>query len=168
MTYELRLERHYEAPLEVVFDTFVDPSTQGWLHGSDRPGWKVQRSDTDVRVGGTSTYAMGTEGQPPDIETRVYSVIDRPHRLVFRHSMEVAEWGGRTVETEMTITFEARDGTTLLTMLQTGFEREEDRDAFMGGWPAYLDTLGRVVASRVPDGLGEEPATPESKARQDG
>jgi uncharacterized protein YndB with AHSA1/START domain len=149
MTYELRLERLYDAPPEVVFDAFVDPATQVELHGLDQRGWKIHRAETDLRVGGTATYVMGPEGEEPDTETRVFTVIDRPHRLVFTHSMQIAEWDGRIVETEMTITFEDRDGKTLLTMVQTGFEREEDRDGFLGGWPSYLDTLKGVVSSRA-------------------
>jgi uncharacterized protein YndB with AHSA1/START domain len=148
MSYELRLERLYDAPPEVVFDAFVDPDTQEELHGSQQPGWRVNRAQSDVRVGGTSIAEMGPEDKEPDRETRVYSVVDRPHRLVFQHSMEIVEWG-RTVETEMTITFEDRGGKTLLTMLQTGFELEEDRDGFLGGWPSYLDTLKGVVSSRA-------------------
>jgi uncharacterized protein YndB with AHSA1/START domain len=149
MTYELRLERLYDASPEVVFDAFVDPGTQEELHGSDQPNWTVHRAETDVRVGGTSTYVMGLTGQDPDTETRVFSVVDRPNRLVFRHTMAIAEWDNRAVETEMTITFEEQDGKTLLTMLQTGFEREEDRDAFMGGWPTYLETLKGVVTTQL-------------------
>ena len=149
MSYELRLERLYDASPEVVFDAFTDPATQVELHGLDQRGWKIHRADTDFRVGGTATYVMGPEGEEPDTETRVFTVIDRPHRLVFTHSMQITEWDGRIVETEMTITFEDRDGKTLLTMVQTGFEREEDRDAFMGGWPTYLETLKGVVTSQL-------------------
>jgi len=145
MSHELRIERLYDATPEQVFDAFVDPATQEELHGGGREGWTVQRCETDVRAGGTSVYAMGTDGVEPDVEVRVFSVVDRPHRLVFRHSMTSTEWGGRTVDTEMTMTFEEQDGKTLLTMVQTGFESEEDRDDFNGGWPTYLDTLGRVV-----------------------
>jgi uncharacterized protein YndB with AHSA1/START domain len=149
MSYELRLERLYDASPEVVFDAFVDPATQVELHGLDQRGWKIHRAETDLRVGGTATYVMGPEGEEPDTETRVFTVIDRPHRLVFTHSMQIAEWDGRRVDTEMTITFEDRDGKTLLTMVQTGFEREEDRDAFMGGWPTYLETLKGVVTTQL-------------------
>ena len=149
MSYELRLERLYDAPPEVVFDAFTDPATQVELHGLDQRGWKIHRAETDLRVGGTATYVMGPEGEEPDTETRVFTVIDRPHRLVFTHSMQIAEWDGRVVETEMTITFEDRDGKTLLTMVQTGFESEQDRDDFMGGWPTYLDTLKGVVATQL-------------------
>lgn len=148
MNHELKLERLFDAAPEAVFDAFVDPAAQQELHGGGRPDWVVHRCATDVRVGGTSTYVMGPAGQEPDVETRVYSVVDRPHRLVFHHSMAIAEWG-RTVETEMTITFEDRDGKTLLTMVQTGFSRVEDRDDFLGGWPAYLDTLRGVVGEQL-------------------
>ncbi|MGZ8624647.1 MAG: SRPBCC family protein [Actinomycetota bacterium] len=150
MSHELRIERLYEATPEQVFDAFVDPATQEQLHGAGQEGWTMQRCETDVRVGGTSTYAMGFNGVEPDVEVRVFSVVDRPRRLVFRHSMTVTEWGGRSVDTEMTITFEAQGFKTLLTMVQTGFETAEDRDDFNSGWPTYLDTLGRVVGG-VPD-----------------
>jgi uncharacterized protein YndB with AHSA1/START domain len=147
VSYELRIERMFDASSADVFDAFVDPATQEELHGSDQEGWIVHRSDTDLRVGETSTVEMGPEGQEPDTETRVYSVIDRPHRLVFRYAMAVTEWG-RTVDTEVTITFEDRDGGTLFTMVETGFEREEDRDGFLTGWPDYLDRLGEVLKAR--------------------
>src|SRR5215212_3616390 len=77
MTYELRLERLYDAAPEVVFDAFVDPATQEELHGSADPNWTVERAETDVRVGGTSTYVMGLRGEDPDTETRVFTVVDR-------------------------------------------------------------------------------------------
>lgn len=144
MSHELRLERLYDATPEEVFDAFVDPAAQERLHGGGQPGWVVHRCESDVRVGGTSTYVMGPEGKEPDTEIRAYSVVDRPHRLAFGHSMHAAEWG-RTIETQLTITFEDRDGKTLLTMVQTGFESAQDRDDFLGGWPAYLDSLRGVV-----------------------
>jgi uncharacterized protein YndB with AHSA1/START domain len=147
MTYELRLERQFDAPPEAVFDTFVDRTSQGVLHGSEQQGWNVEVIQSDVRVGGTSIFRMGPEGREPDTETRVYSVVDRPHRLELRHSMELAE-SGLTIETQMTITFEERDGGTLFTMVETGFELEADRDGFTEGWSEYLETLGRVLKTR--------------------
>ena len=57
-------------------------------------------------------YAMGMQGQEPDVETRVFSEVDRPHRLVFHHLMTSTEWGGRTVESEMTETVDDRGGGT--------------------------------------------------------
>ena len=88
----------------------------------------------------------------------MFSEVDRPHRLVFHHSMTSSEWDGRTVESEMTVTFEDQGGKTLLTMVQTGFETEELRDDFLHGWPAYLDTLGTVVGSARPGACLRNPA----------
>ncbi len=139
-----------------MFDAFVDPANQAELHGSGVEGWTLHRNETDVRVGGTSVYAMGPAGAPPDTETRVFTVVERPHRLVFAHTMDIAEWG-RAVQTEMTITFEDQDGKTMLTMVQTGFETEADRDDFMTGWPDYLETLAsRRVARPARDGRHAE------------
>ena len=147
MSFELRIERQFDAPPEAVFDTFADRTAQGVLHGAEQQGWNVEVIQSDVRVGGTSIVRMGPQGREPDTETRVYSVVDRPHRLEMRYSMELAE-EGRTVDTDLTVTFEGRDGGTLLTMVETGFEREEDRDGFMTGWPEFLETLGDVLKAR--------------------
>ena len=147
MTYELKLERQFDAPPEAVFDMFVDKTAQGVLHGSEQKGWNVEVIQTDVRVGGTSIVRMGPEGREPDTETRAYTVVDRPHRLELRYSMELAE-SGLTIDTEITITFEDRDGGTLFTMVETGFEVEADRDGFREGWTEYLETLGQMLKAR--------------------
>jgi uncharacterized protein YndB with AHSA1/START domain len=64
-------------------------------------------------------------------------------RFAFRQSQ------GRVLSTKVTVTFEDRDGKTLLTIVQTGFENENDRDgAVEDGWPRILDALERVVAER--------------------
>ena len=147
MSYELRLERQYDAPPEDVFDAFVDETSQGVLHGSEQRGWNVEVIRTDVRVGGISIVRMGPPGREPDTETRAYSLVDRPHRLELRYSMALAETG-LTLDTEMTITFEDRDGGTWLTMMETGFEAEADRDGFVEGWTEYLETLAKVLKAR--------------------
>ena len=57
--------------------------------------------------------------------------------------------GAGPFRTEMTITFEEREGKTLLTMVQTGFESEQDRDDFLGGWSSYLETFRGVVGEQL-------------------
>jgi uncharacterized protein YndB with AHSA1/START domain len=144
MTHELRIERLIDAPVELVFDTFVDPDKQAEIHGEGQPGWLIHRAETDVRVGGMSTYQMGAEGQEPDTEIRRFTVVDRPNRLEFTHHMIVPS-EGLSLETVMTITFEDRDGKTLVTFVQGPFERVEDRDGFGEGWREMLATLDRVA-----------------------
>jgi uncharacterized protein YndB with AHSA1/START domain len=144
MAHELRIERLIDAPVELVFDTFCDPDLQAEIHGEGQPGWVIHKAETDVRVGGTSTYQMGAEGQEPDTEIRRFTVVERPHRLEFAHHMIVPS-EDLSLETEMTITFEDRDGKTLVTFVQGPFERVEDRDGFTEGWREMLATLDRVT-----------------------
>ena len=147
MTYELRLERQYDASPEEVFDTFSENTSQGVLHGSEQHGWNVEVIQTDVRVGGTSIVRMGPPGREPDTETRTYSVVDRPHRLELRYSMALAETG-LSLDTEMTVTFEDRDDGTWFTIVETGFEVEAARDGFREGWTEYLENMGQVLKAR--------------------
>jgi uncharacterized protein YndB with AHSA1/START domain len=79
-----------------------------------------------------------------------FSEVDYPRRLVYRQSIYSGEWG-RSVDSMMTVTFQERIGKTLFTMLQTGFESEEVRDAFKDHVPGVLEGLQRAVAARTGD-----------------
>ena len=153
MTYDLTIERVIDAPPDVVFDAFVDPAAQEFLYGDeDEPTWTV-RSELDLRVGGMWTIEFGRAGEEPYRETNVFTEIDRPRRLAFDSTMAMGEdgrrKGGRDFRTQLVVTFEDRDGKTLITIVQTGFEHQEDRDGVQGGWGSILDALERVVARRV-------------------
>jgi uncharacterized protein YndB with AHSA1/START domain len=151
MRHELRIERLFDAPAELVFDTLVNPDTQDELYGGQVPGWGLLRFEMDLRVGGTWDILYGPadgKGEPDRLHS-VFTEIDRPRRLAYDLSMYVGEWG-RTIDSTVTYTFEERDGKTLLTIVQSGFETKEDRDAYLEGVPGFLDSLERVVASRLP------------------
>ena len=153
MTYELRIERLFDAPPEVVFDTLVDADAQEELHRGQVPGWGLVKSEMDLRVGGAWDIVFGPEdgkGEPDRLHS-VFTEIDRPRRLAYDFSMYVGEWG-RTIDSAVTYTFEEQEGKTLLTIVQSGFETEADRDAFMGGTPGFLDSLQRTVAGRAARG----------------
>jgi uncharacterized protein YndB with AHSA1/START domain len=143
--YELRVERLFDAPPETVFDAFLDRRAQfGGEWGA------IIESDLDLRVGGTWTVVYGWRGAEPDRESSVFSDVDYPRRLVYRQSIFSGEWG-RSVDSTMTVTFQERNGKTLFTMLQTGFETEEVRDAFKDHVPGVLEGLQRAVAARTGD-----------------
>jgi uncharacterized protein YndB with AHSA1/START domain len=80
--------------------------------------------------------------------TYVFTEVERPRRLVAAFSMYYSE-SGRTENSTVDMTFEDRDGVTLLTLVQSGFETEEERDAYLSGAPGFLDALQRAVAARV-------------------
>ena len=151
MTYELKLERLIDAPPEIVFDTIVDPLAQPEIFADQVPGWDLWECEIDLRVGGVWTFVFGPADRSgeADRSRSVFTEIDRPRRLAYRASMFVCGWG-RTVDFTETITFEDRDGKTLVTVQQSDVETEADRDAFLDGTPGYLDALERAVAARSP------------------
>jgi uncharacterized protein YndB with AHSA1/START domain len=113
-------------------------------------GWSVLRFDIDLRVGGTWTMEFGPRdgSGPNDVITNVFTEIDRPRRLAYDATMFVGEWG-RTVGYSELITFEEREGKTLLTVVESGFETEADRDAFESGTPEWVDSVQRVAEARA-------------------
>ena len=155
MTYDLRIERLFDAPPELVFDTLVEPSVQGELFSGLVDGWSLQRFEIDLRVGGTWRIVFGpTDGAgPSDTIESVFTEVDRPRRLSYDSTMYVSEWQ-RTVRFTETISFTEQDGKTLVLIEETGFESEVDRDSFMNGTPSFFDALQRVVASRIAGTLG--------------
>jgi uncharacterized protein YndB with AHSA1/START domain len=148
MSYELKIERLFDAPPELVFDTFVDPEAHPEIFAEGPPGYSLLESDIDLRVGGTWRIVFGPpEGEPDRLEY-VFTEIDRPHRLVADLSMFVGDWG-RTVDSTVAFTLEEQGGKTLVTIVQSGFETEQDRDSYLSGAPGFLDALQKAVSSRV-------------------
>ena len=143
MSHDLRLERVYRAPPELVFDAFTDPDAQKELY-ADAPDWIVE-ADCDLRVGGRWTIAFGPPGATPAREANVFQVVDRPRRLVYASTMTMPD--GATIDTGMEVTFQPEDGGTRLTIIQRGFPTARLRDEFEGGWASILDGLGRVVTA---------------------
>ena len=156
MTYEMKIERVLDAPPVVVFDTIVDPAGQDEIFAGIVEGWTVQRFDIDLRVGGTWTVEFGPRdgSGPNDVLTSIFTEVDRPRRLGYDTTMYVAEWN-RTVPFSEVITFEEQDGKTLLTVVQTGFETEADRDAFQSGTPDWFDAVQRAAEARAAAARGE-------------
>jgi uncharacterized protein YndB with AHSA1/START domain len=149
MTYELRLERQLDAPSEVVFDTIVDPeATFELFTPPELPGFRTLDSRIDLRVGGTWTIKQeGPEGEGYHL-TYVFTEVDRPHRLAASFTMRYTP-SGRVDRSDVAFTLEDQDGKTLLTLVQSGFETEEQRDEYLEGAPSFLDAVERTVMSRV-------------------
>lgn len=147
MTYDLRIERLIDALPEDVFDAFIDPEAQRTLYENhEETNWMVE-SAVDLRVGGTWTIEFGKHEEVPFRETNVFTEVDRPRRLSFTSTMFKGPYGG-SFDTTVTVTFENRDGKTLLTILQSGFEDREERDMIQSGWPSILDALETYVGAR--------------------
>jgi uncharacterized protein YndB with AHSA1/START domain len=141
-TIELHMTRVLPASPDEVFDAYTDAEKQKiWFSILDTdPG--IVEIEVDLRVGGTQTSVWGPDRDTLFRETQTFLVIERPHRLVTESSGSSPD--GMTMTTHIEITFEAVDGGTLMTIVQSGFPEVEVRDFF--GSQVWVGALDRIEA----------------------
>jgi uncharacterized protein YndB with AHSA1/START domain len=131
--YELRFERHFEQPIQEVWEAITEPEhLADWLGGSEldlRPGGRIRIDE----AGGA-----GIDGE--------VLAVEAPH--VFSFKWDSREWGdGGPVRFELS---EDADGGTLLVFTHVaptaGFE--EYRTKTLAGWHYLLNLLGTELAGR--------------------
>lgn len=133
----LKVSHHYRHSPEAVFDAWTDERgmTQ-WM----RPGPGMDcRCDLDVREGGTYTIVMINEDRTIE-HTGVYREVERPRRLVFTWSA-----AHLPTETVVTLTFEAVEDGTRLTLVHEGLPDEGSVEGHTQGWMAILGSLEETL-----------------------
>jgi uncharacterized protein YndB with AHSA1/START domain len=130
MTLDMRMTRQLPGTPEDAFDAYTDAEKQKiWFSILDEePG--VVEIEVDLRVGGRQTAVWGPSPEMLFRETQTFLEIDRPHRLVTESTGSSPD--GTTMTTHIEVTFEAHDGGTLMTVVQSGFPTPELRDFFVG------------------------------------
>ena len=139
-TIELRISRQLPATPEEVFDAYTDADKQKvWFSILDEePG--IVEIEVDLRVGGEQTAVWGPSRDELFRETQVFRVIDRPHRLVTTSTG--SDPSGMTMVTDVEVTFEEKDGGTLMSVVQSGFPDVETRDFFQTmAWVGAFDRI---------------------------
>ena len=145
MTYDLTVTRLIPASPEEVFDAYTDPEKQRvWFSLlSEEPG--IVEIEADLRVGGVMKNVWGPSRDELFYEENLIRVFEPPHRLAVTSSGGSPD--GMTMTTEIDIRFEASDGGTLVTVVQTGFPTEELRDFFTTvAWVGALDRIEAFLA----------------------
>ena len=142
MTDELRVERVIDAPPDAVFGTFTADEGRLAFYGQDDPTWIVE-SRCDQRVGGVWTIAFGPSRDRLYHHRHVFRVIDPPHRLVLATTERRPD--GSSFDFTMELTFEARHGKTLMTIIQSGFPTDELREEHGRGLPDGFARLERAL-----------------------
>ncbi|MET0494735.1 MAG: SRPBCC domain-containing protein [Actinoplanes sp.] len=140
MTLDMRMTRHLPATPDQVFDAYTDAEKQKiWFSILDEtPG--IVEIQVDLRVGGKQTAVWGPSPDQLFRETQTFLEIDRPHRLVTESTGSSPD--GMEMTTRIEITFEEKDGGTLMTVVQSGFPVPEIRDFFAGEvWVGALDRI---------------------------
>ncbi len=138
----MRMSRQLPASPDEVFDAYTDAEQQKiWFTILDeRPG--IVEIEVDLRVGGRQTAVWGPDPGTLFRETQTFLEIDRPHRLVTESHGSSPD--GMTMTTRIEVTFEANDGGTLMTVVQSGFPVPEVRDFFVA--EVWAGAFARIEA----------------------
>jgi len=129
----LRLTRVIPAPIEAVFQAWIDPALMShWFFVQET--WTAE-VENDLRVGGEFVIKMHTDGGETFTCSGVYYEIEPPTRLVF-------SWTSYAV-TESRVTIELRDveGGTELTLTHEDLVDAIARNAHGEGWGGCLASL---------------------------
>jgi uncharacterized protein YndB with AHSA1/START domain len=157
------LTRWYDAPREHVWAAWTDPAQLAQWWGPNDFTTPVVR--TDLRTGGALRIVMRSpDGRDYPIVGE-FLEIEPPTRLVFTDLADElpADWHaeldrqrppetrGRPLRIVVTVTFEERDGGTLLT-IANAFESDGERDAVMrlgaaDGWAEMLEKLDKLFTA---------------------
>ncbi len=140
MSYQLTVERVFEASAQEVFDAFTSAEAQRvWMRDPDDPN-AILETECDPRVGGRWVAAWGPSRDELYRETNVFEVVDRPRRLVMATTSSTPD--GFTLDTRTEVTLEEHDGRTRMTVVQSGFPTAELKDYFRTtAWPGALEAL---------------------------
>lgn len=129
--YEMRFERHFEQPVEKVWQAITEPEQLAeWIGAAEvdlRPGGRIKIDD----AGGA-----GIDGE----------VLEVKEPSLFSFKWDSKEWGdGGPIRFELT---EDEDGGTLLvfTHVAPGAGFEEFRTKTLAGWHYLLALLGSSLA----------------------
>ena len=137
----LRLNRHYDAAPEAVWQAWTDPlaMTRWWGPGANDV---VHLAEADVRVDGRFRVAFSSGNAELLEVSGVYREVVPNRKLVF-------SWAWKSApehESMVTVTFEPSGGGTDLTLLHEQFFDARERDGHEEGWSHALPKIDAVVA----------------------
>ena len=152
----LEITRIFDAPRELVFKMFTDPSHSiRWMGPKEfpashveadvRPGgkWRIRMQATDVVTDHRRGAQLGQGG--------VYREVVPPERLVWTSRWEAEPWNPNPEanrETLITATFtELKSGKTKMVFRQEVFDTKSNRDGHVYGWSSTFDRLEAYLAT---------------------
>ncbi|MGD1888192.1 MAG: SRPBCC domain-containing protein [Cohaesibacteraceae bacterium] len=154
----VRIEREFDAPIEMVWRMWTDPDLFKQWYGPK--GMSVPTAEMDLTVGGTRKICMVM--QRPDSSmsmwfTGVYKEVSAPHRLVYTESM--CDEAGTILSpqsmgmpddfpdiTEVSVELSEAGGKTKMVMVHVGVA---EGTAGAGGWNQAFDKLADCIRSQM-------------------
>ncbi len=140
---DLKLERSYSAPPNVVFDAWTDPEIfPHWFGPND---CTIPEFELDVRVGGAWRAVMlGNETGMRHEVGGVYTDVSRPERLAFTW-VWTQDDGTTGREYLVTVSLKPEGRGTRLTIVHSNFDDADARDKHGYGWSSTLDCLEKFL-----------------------
>ena len=134
----VRVERHFNASAERVFDAFLDPEqAKRFMFVMGAP---LVRSEIDPIVGGKYTFVDRRDGE--DVaHTGEFLDITRPQRLIF--TLSVPKYSQD--KDEVRIVIEPGDHGCSLTLSHETHGDDDVRQKAEQGWNGVLDRLAKTV-----------------------
>ena len=138
---DLTIQRHFNAPRELVFKAWTEPERlMRWLAA---PGASAAPATIDLRVDGSWRAAVVTPDGTQHWTHGRYVEIDAPERLVFTFAWE----GEPEYDTLITITLAEQQGQTEMTFNHATFRTIDERNDHSEGWNSCLDQLAAYLAA---------------------
>jgi uncharacterized protein YndB with AHSA1/START domain len=146
---ELIVTRTFEAPARLVFEAWTTPELLMRWWAPKSFGIDFRSCDADVRVGGTYRFVFGVPGSDQEMAfVGRYLEVEPPTRLVWTN--EESDDGPVT-----TVTFEERDGKTLLVLHDRYPSSEALDEALASGstsaYPEQFEALDGLLGSFAED-----------------
>jgi uncharacterized protein YndB with AHSA1/START domain len=139
----LEIEHVFDAPRELVFDLWRDPSHVVRWWGPR--GYRLTHCAMDFRVGGAWRFRQS--GPRENWISGTYREIVPPSRLAFTY---INERDGH--EMLVTLDFEPQGRQTRMRFRQAPFMNVRERDGHNGGWTSTFGMLDEYIAN-----LGSKP-----------
>jgi uncharacterized protein YndB with AHSA1/START domain len=138
----VRIERTFAVSAEKVFDAFTSPDVmRRWFHCDS--AWDTPVAEVDLQVGGKIRVVMRTPAGTEVEAHGIFTVIDRPHRLVMTWTFDDDPSNDQLLE----LSFTESQGATTVLLINSRISTGERRDDQAKGWQACLDELDRLLAS---------------------
>ncbi len=157
----VRIEREFDAPLQLVWQMWTDPELFKQWYGPN--GMSVPTAEMDVTVGGARKICMAMQSPERSMSmwfTGLYKEVNAPHRLVYTESM--CDEAGNIIPpqsmgmpddfpdiTEVTVELSEVGDKTRMIMVHVGVV---EGTAGAGGWNQAFDKLVVLLGAQLPVG----------------
>lgn len=153
--HELRITRTFNAPRELVWRAWTDPTMAlQWSGPKQFPAFHVERGTKpgDTWRTGVRGFRPGTSEMTEVWQSGTIKEFVPPERLVYTYAWEnraavgLPEHGNPTL---VTVLLEEHDGKTTMHFLQQFFATAAERDGHNGGWSSSFERLEEFVNAQT-------------------